>query len=137
MWLLLSNFFSYKYPPRFVHTRSTKFLTHNLSVTSIIPVIDNENDFHFLHRHLLNKSIITEHQVAARIATATDLIDDNLVDDALLQTRPAKNSKWINNLNFRYTDEKRSTSCRKDVHQLWKYVFTNTPVLNTKFIIGN
>jgi hypothetical protein len=114
-----------------------KFFTNNLSITSVIPIIDNENDFHFLRCHLLDKPTIAEHQIASRIANTIDLIHDNTVDDTLVKTRLAKTSKWINNLIIHYTHENRLQYCKKDIHQLWKHKFTNTPVVDTKLIIDN
>jgi hypothetical protein len=100
-------------------------------------MIDNENDFHFLRCHLLNKPTITEHQIAARIAKTIDFIHDTTVDGALLKTRLAKTSKWVNDLIIHCTHENRLECCKKDIHQLWKHKFTNTPVFETKLIIGN
>jgi hypothetical protein len=65
-----------------------QLVTNNLSIKSVIPMIDNEHDFRFLRCHLLNKPTITEYQIGSRIATTIDTIHDNTVDDALPQTRP-------------------------------------------------
>jgi hypothetical protein len=84
-----------------------KFFTNNLSITSDIPIIDNDNDFHFLRSHLLNKPTITEDQIASRIANTFELINDNTAATALHKTRLVKNSKYINNLIIHYTHENR------------------------------
>jgi hypothetical protein len=114
-----------------------KFFISNLPLASVIPIIDNANDFLYLRCHLLSKPTITENQIASRIANTTNLINGNSVDDTLLQTRLAKNSKWVNKLIIHYTHENRFASCKKAIHQLWKHIFTNTPVLTMKLIIGN
>jgi hypothetical protein len=61
-----------------------KFFKSNITISSILPFIDNEQDFMFIRDHLLHKTTATEHQITSRIAKAinpnnTDTIDDPLV----------------------------------------------------------
>jgi len=97
----------------------------------------SENNFQIIRSNLLNKPTIAEHQIASRIAKTINLHSNNTLDDPLVKTRLAKPSKWINNLIIHYTHENRLESSKKDIHELWDHVFTNTPVMNTKLIIGN
>jgi len=97
----------------------------------------SENNFQIIRSNLLNKPTIAEHQIASRIAKTINLHSNNTLDDPLVKTRLAKTSKWINNLIIHYTHENRLESSKKDIHELWDHVFTNTPVMNTKLIIGN
>ncbi len=46
-----------------------KFFTNNITLSSTIPFIDNEQDFMFIFGHLLDKPTVNEHQIAWRIAT--------------------------------------------------------------------
>ena len=36
-----------------------------------------------------------------------------------------------------YTHEKRFETLKKDIHQLWNRLFHDTPIMNTKLIIGH
>jgi hypothetical protein len=40
-------------------------------------------------------------------------------------------------LIIRYTHETRLATYNKHIHQLWNQIFTDTPVVNTKLIVGN
>ena len=114
-----------------------KFFTNYLSLPSIIPLLDNENDFLVRRRRLLNKPTITEHQIALRIVQTIEPADKPAVDNPLVKTRLDKESKWINNLIIHYTHEKQLEGYKKDIHQLWNHIFAATAVMQTNLIIGN
>jgi hypothetical protein len=59
------------------------------------------------------------------------------VDDTLTQARLSKQTKFDTNLIIHYTHEKRFRSNKKDIHHLWKQTFKQTPVIDTRLIIGN
>jgi hypothetical protein len=42
-----------------------KFFTNNITIASMIPFIDDEQDFMFIRDYLLNKPTVTEHQIAS------------------------------------------------------------------------
>jgi hypothetical protein len=100
-------------------------------------LFESETFFEIIRSNLLNKPTVAEHQIASRIAKTIDLHGNNTEDDPLVKRRLAKTSKWINNLIIHYTHENRFESSKKDIHELWDHVFTNTPVMNTKLVIGN
>jgi hypothetical protein len=114
-----------------------KFFTSNITISSIIPFIDNEHDFTFIRNHLLNKTTVTEHQIASRIAKTIDPHTIDTIDDPLVQIRLRQRSKWIDNLIIHYKHEERFETFKKDIHQLWNQTFANKEVMNTKLIIGN
>jgi hypothetical protein len=91
----------------------------------------------FKRNYLLKKPTVTEHQIASRLAKTLDPNNHNTNDDSLVQIRLRQKSKWVHNLIIHYTDEARLASYKKDIHQLWNYIFKNTPVMNTKLIIGH
>jgi hypothetical protein len=64
-----------------------KFLTNNITISSIVPFIANEQDFVFIRDYLLNKPTATEHQIASRIAKTLDLNNNDTLDDSLVQLR--------------------------------------------------
>jgi len=114
-----------------------KFFTSNITISSIIPFINNEQDFIFIQNHLLNKTAVTEHQIASRIAKTIDPNTTDTSDDPLVQRRLRQQSKWIDKVIIHYTHEALFESFKKDIHQLWNHTFGKTPVTNTKLIVGN
>jgi len=100
-------------------------------------LIDKENDFIFIRSHLLNKPTISERQMAFRIAKTIDPKNKEIVGNPLVKPRLDQALKWLNNLIIHYTHEKRLETYKKDVHPLWNQILANTPVMNTKLIIGN
>ena len=100
-------------------------------------MIDSENDFAFIRRILLNKPTIPEYQIATRIATTFDVNTKEEVDNPLVRARLNKQTKYDTNLIIHYTHEKRLQSNKTDIHQLWNQTFQQTPVTNTRLIIGN
>jgi len=121
-----------------IHLHSIhEIFTNNIIISTIIPFSANEKDFMFVRDHLLNEATATQHQSASRIAKTIDPNTTDTVDDPLVKKRLGTNSKWISNLIIHYTHEQRLQTYKKEIHQLWNETFTNTPVLNTKLIIGN
>jgi hypothetical protein len=114
-----------------------RFFTSNLKTSSLLPLIENDHDFIFLHSNLLSTPTTTEHRAALSTANAIDSDDQNTINDALVQAEQNKKSKWIDNLIIHYTYEARLASYKKDIHQLWHRIFEETPVTNTNLIIGN
>jgi len=70
-----------------------KFFTNNITILSIIPVIDNEQDFMFIRDYLLKKPTVTEHRIASRLAKTHDTNNNDTIDDSLLQIRLRQKSK--------------------------------------------
>jgi hypothetical protein len=58
-------------------------------------------------------------------------------DDPLVRARLKKPLKFDNNLIIHYTYEKRLQSNKTVIHQLWNQVFQQTPVIESRLIIGN
>ena len=111
--------------PKYIHSR-------------LIPLIESESYFQLIRSNILKRTTATELEVAARIAKATDHHDMGTIDaSSAVSTKRKQNSKWDNNLIIHYTHEKRFETLKKDIHQLWNQIFHNTPIMNTKLIIGH
>jgi hypothetical protein len=100
-------------------------------------MLTNENDFAFIRHSILNKPTIPEYQIASRIAKATNVNSEEKVDNPLVKARLRKQTKFDTNLIIHYTHEKRFQNNKKDIHQLWNQTFEQTPVIDTRLIIGN
>ncbi len=135
--VLLCSLFSDSYPPRYIHNRFMKFLTNNLRISSIIPLLETENDFIFIRSHLLYTPTPIEQQIATRITKTIDSLDHDTTNNPLVRLRLKTKSKWIDNLIIHYVHEERLTSYKKHIHQLWDQIFKDTPAMNTKLIVSN
>lgn len=132
------RFHSFSYPPRYIHSRFTKFLQNNFPNGSIIPLIESKCYFEMIRSNLLNRPTPTELQMAARIARATDQHSIEKSDPtSAVSSKQKQKSKWDSNLIIHYKHEKRFETLKKDIHQLWNEMFHDTPVTNTKLIIGH
>ncbi|CAF3391732.1 unnamed protein product [Rotaria socialis] len=80
-------------------------------------------------------------QVEMRIATiSTD--DDQLTEELdKKQESPIKQIKkkneFQNKLILHYTHEKRFNTRKRDMHRIFQETFANTPITETKLIVGN
>ena len=111
--------------PKYIHSR-------------LIPLIESESYFQLIRSNILKRTTATELEVAARIAKATDHHDMGTIDaSSAVSTKRKQNSKWDNNLIIHYSHEKRFETLKKDIHQLWNQIFHDTPIMNTKLIIGH
>jgi hypothetical protein len=109
-----------------------KFFTSNITISSIIPFIDNEQDFMFIRDRLLNRPTATEHQIASRIVQTIDPKNNETVDNPLVQIRLNQQSKWATNLILHYKHEQRFTS-----YNLTKTLVQRRPQYQSKPIQNN
>ncbi len=70
-----------------------KFLTNNLRISSIIPLLEAENDFIFIRSHLLNTPTPTEQQIATRIVKTIDSLKHDTTNNPLVRIRLETKSK--------------------------------------------
>jgi hypothetical protein len=108
-----------------------------LSISDVLPTIHTENDFTRLRYLLLNRPTIPEYQIASQVAKAIKNNPTEEINDPLVKARINKQSKFGNNLIIHYAYEKRLQSDKNAIHQLWHQTFEETPVMNTRLIIGN
>jgi hypothetical protein len=67
----------------------------------------------YIRDYLLNKTTVTEHQIASRIAKTIDPNTNDTTDDPLVQLRLRQKSKWTDNLIIHYTHEARLAGYKK------------------------
>ncbi len=100
-------------------------------------MINTETGFAFIRYQVLIKATIPEHQIASRIAKTIDDNNKQELDDPLVKAKLAKQNKNHASIIVHYTHENRFESTKRDIHQIWNQKFQQTPVLNTRLIIGN
>jgi hypothetical protein len=113
------------------------FFQSRHTISSLLPLLEHEHTFTFLRSYLLNRSTNIEHEIASRIASTISPSDHNDIDDPLVRAQIQNKSKSFHNLIVHYTHEARLDSYKKDIHKLWHHIFVETPVMNTKLIIGH
>jgi hypothetical protein len=80
---------------------------------------------------------IAEYEIANRLLQSNKIEPENEISNPLVQARLRKQAKYNENTIIHYTHEKRLQHNKKDIHQIWKQLFQQTPVINTRLIIGN
>ena len=90
--------------------------------------MDDDNEYEAIRSQLLQQPTSVEQQVLSRIATMTDLPQND---------EKKGESKWDRCLIVHYNHEQRLAGFRRDVHRLWDAAFHKTPVQNTRLIVGN
>ncbi|CAF2193402.1 unnamed protein product, partial [Rotaria magnacalcarata] len=80
-------------------------------------------------------------QVEMRIATLTS-DNDHLVEDLdkkedFIIQENKKPNKLQHKLIIHYTHEKRFNKRKRDLHHIFQETFANTPIIETKLIVGN
>ena len=114
-----------------------KFFTNHIRTTTLLPIIEKDYLFTLIRNFLLHKPTATAYIVASRIANATDTHNADIVNDPLVRLQLNKKSKCTDKIIIHYTHAARLQAYKKAVHQLWHQIFTETPVMNTKIIVGN
>jgi hypothetical protein len=130
-------FFNFSYPPRYLYNQFNQFFPSNLPISDVLPTIHTENDFARLRYLLLNRPTILEYQIASRAAEAIENSQNEEMADPLVKSRLYKQSKFDHKLIIHYTYEKRLQTNKKAIHRLWHQTFKQTPVMDTRLIIGN
>jgi hypothetical protein len=100
-------------------------------------LIADPNDFLFVRSYILNRPTLIEYQLASRIAKTTDTLKNDTIDDPLARMQLKKLSNSDRNLIVHYTHEARLGTYKKHIHRLWDHIFADTPVTDTKLIVGN
>ena len=128
--------FLYRYPSRYIDIQFRKlFAKHNVSLPSLLSLIDTPDKFVALRTQLLNQLSTPLRTTANNKVTV--IIDRNCPTHVTVkriwkQTEPSSESRLILHVPY----EKRLRNVRKDIHQLWSNIFNNTNVLQTQLIIG-
>lgn len=91
-----------------------------------------------IQSYLLNKPAANAQGLASRIVnTIVDSCNENIVDNPLVPLYLNENTKWSEKIIIHYMHEARFMNYKKLVHQLWDQIFKDTPVMESKLIIGN
>ena len=85
----------------------------------------------------MNQQTHAEKQIQTRINKAETYNETKELNDTKHQQQLSKQEKRNSRLIIHYTHEQRLANSKKDFHQIWNNIVTDTPAVNTKLIIGN
>ena len=105
--------------------------------SSIMTWVENEKQYIPMRAELLKQKTNVEHQLLYRISTITDQDNSGQVKEKVNQSKQQRQDKCDKCLIIHYTHEQRLASYKRDVHQIWDETFKQTPVKDTKLIVGN
>ena len=131
----------YRYPSSFIDTIFQKIFSGYISARSFLPFLDNEKQFLQMRIALCGQPSRQQSQVEMRIATLT--ADDDHLTEELDQKQvfpiqeKKKKKEFQNKLIIHYTHEKRFNTRKRDMHRIFEETFANTPITETKLIVGN
>ncbi|CAF3198709.1 unnamed protein product [Rotaria socialis] len=127
----------YSYPSSFMEKTLRKFFSDYISSRSFLPFLDNEAQFIQMRITLSGQ----QSQVEMRIATLTTdnehLIEESDKKQELTIQENKKPNEFQNKLIIHYTHEKRFNTRKCDLHRIFQETFANTPIIETKLIVGN
>ncbi|CAM4851805.1 unnamed protein product [Rotaria magnacalcarata] len=136
-----STFLYNGYPSSFIDKTFRKFFSGYISSRSFLPFLDNEAQFIQMRIALSGQPSRQQSQVEMRIATLTN-DNDHLVEDLdkkeefIIQENENPN-ELQNKLIIHYTHEKRFNTRKRDLHHIFQETFANTPIIETKLIVGD
>jgi hypothetical protein len=84
----------------------------------------------------LDQQTSAEKQIQSRIDKATSYNPTPEPNHTKHPQQLSKQDKWNTRLILHYTHEQRLANNKKDFHQIWNNILSDTPVINTKLIIG-
>ncbi|CAF4618116.1 unnamed protein product [Rotaria socialis] len=129
------------YPSTFIENELQKYFSENISKSPFLPLINDEQKYFRMRKHILGQPTPRQSQVALSAALAD--IDNDPPDDENQQPDPykTKSEQKISNYDEKFfthfTYEKRFETCKRDMHKVYNNVFKDTPAMYTRQIIGH
>ena len=86
------------------------------------------NDYTAIRYTLLEKPTALEQQMLSRISS---------IETVKHTSTTSKKTHWDERLIIHYNHEERLATFKKNLHKLWQRTILNTPIQETRLIIGN
>ncbi|CAF1035865.1 unnamed protein product [Rotaria magnacalcarata] len=136
-----STFLYNDYPSSFIDKTFRKFFSDYISSRSFLPFLDNEAQFIHMRIELSGQPSRQRSKVEMRITTLTT-DNDHLIQESDKQQhftiqQNQKPNELQNKLIIHYTHEKRFNTRERGMHRIFQDTFVNTPIIETKLIVGN
>ncbi|CAM4973951.1 unnamed protein product [Rotaria socialis] len=120
-----------------------KFFTISISQISMIPFMNNEDQFLTMKRKLLAQPSVKERQTQDRIDKATtekDINYNNIEErktNITIVSKQSKPNKHTHTIFLHYTHEKRLSNLKRDIHKIYSELFQGTPAMKMRLIVGH
>ncbi|CAF2107059.1 unnamed protein product [Rotaria magnacalcarata] len=130
------------YPSTFIEDQLQKYFSEYISKSLFLPLINDEQKYFLMRKHILGQPTPRQSQVALSAALA-DIDNDPLDDDEKQQPNPdpKKSEENISTINEKFfthfTYEKRFKTYKRDMHQVYHDTFKDTPAMYTNLIVVN
>ncbi|CAF3262925.1 unnamed protein product [Rotaria sp. Silwood2] len=115
------------YPTRYIDKQFRKIFGTYISSDSILPIIDNEEQFFQLRKVYMNQPTARHSQVEARIAQFKENNEEHQVEQLVtttsITTRKQKKNILQDAVIIHYIHEKRFTTMKKDMHNIFREAF--------------
>ena len=110
------------------------------SISPFLPYVDDEEQFYRMREKQLAQPTTRQSQIAMDVDSANIITDQSNGQhnkpEGINQEPRATEKTSGNKLIVHYTHEKRFDSLKREIHQIYRDVFKNTPVADVKSIVG-
>ncbi|CAF4517713.1 unnamed protein product, partial [Rotaria magnacalcarata] len=131
------------YPSTYIDIHFGKFFGNAISQSSMIPFIDNENQFLIMRSRLLPRPSVKERETQHRIAAVRLNEETKVTNDKEKRTtittmqKQNKANKFANTLFLHYTHEKRLHRMKREIHKIFSETFQGTLAMDLRLIVGH
>jgi hypothetical protein len=141
----ISSFYihTFSYPSAYIDKQFRKVFGDYISSSSLLPIIDDENQFHQLRRKLMGQPTPRQSQIEAQI-TQPKQHNENYAEKTTKQTLPSVSNihqqgknKLQDNIIIHYTHENRFASMKRDMHEIFREAFKGLGIEAVRLIVGH
>jgi len=113
----------------------------SLSLSSILPVIESENEY-FIIRYKLQQQPSAKQIQTAKRASRVDIrnelrFNNNVQTKSTATVKEKRKNKFKNNLIIHCRHEERLECMKRDMHQIYNNIFNNASAIDVKLIVGH
>ncbi|CAF2871398.1 unnamed protein product [Rotaria sp. Silwood2] len=129
---------SSRYPSMYITTQFQSFFMKYISSTlSLLPLIDNEEDFFVLRKKLLTQPSIPQVLVIKSVASIDTMINNKIMEDDGKIKRKEKDYKFNRQIIIHCTHEARFEGLQRHIHEIHDDFFKNTDYGDIRLIVGH
>ncbi|CAF4020406.1 unnamed protein product [Rotaria sordida] len=129
------------YPTRYIDRQFRKIFGNYVSSDSILPLIDNDEQFFQLRKEYMNQPTTRHSQVESRIAKFKENNEEPQIEQPVATTSTMTKKQKINifqgSVIIHYTHEKRFTTMKKDIHKVFRETFQDYGLEAVRLIVGH
>ncbi|CAF3860731.1 unnamed protein product [Rotaria sp. Silwood1] len=127
------------YPSKYINAQFEGFFAKYLSsssLSSILPLIENEETFFVIREKLLAQPSIQQICTRKRAATVNTILDNQLIQEENRTTKQ-KDQKFEKNIFIHCTHEARLEGLKRYIHEIHNDIFKKTDYGDIRLIVGH